>query len=268
MRELSDPGVLETPFASTCFQVLFNRVPEEREIFAFNALLNLTVTNGPGALSAKGAKESVSARNHIATAYAGFMTNTGLAHGGNGFEAIGFLRKMFSDADPYRISPPDLEAALKDLAIRAARKFALQKKDAKGTGVSDKIPCINHPVFRGKPENHDPREVFLRDLLAGRGIVNPFLEFYHHLVKELRAEGVTGNTFCVNVDAAIACIALDLFWRQLDSGELGEKEAQEIVFIMFLYGRMAGASAEIADHLGRGLDLDCRTPLSELVFLS
>jgi citrate synthase len=247
--------------------VLFNRIPEDHELFAYNALLNLTLTNGPGTLSAKGAKESVSARNHIATAYAGFMTNTGLAHGGNGFEAVSYLLKTFAGNDPYQTDAAERETVFKRLAAEATHEFVIRKKKAKLEGVSERIPCVNHPVFRGKQENHDPREVHLRTLLKDRNVANPFLEYYHVLVKELHAEGITPNIYCVNVDAAIACIALDLFWKQLQQGELSEKEAQEIVFTMFLYGRMAGISAEIADHRSRGLDLDCRTFPEELVFL-
>lgn len=268
LHALDDPAILATDFSSTCFQVLFNRIPEDRELFTFNALLNLTVTNGPGTLSSLGAKESVSARNHIATAYAGFLTNTGLAHGGNGFEAVSYLRKTFSGTNPYQTGTTELAPLLKRLSAQAVQEFLAHKKEAKASGIVERIPSINHPVFRGKPENNDPREVHMRNLLKQNGIVNPYLEFYHHLVKDLFDEGLTSNIYCVNVDAAIACIALELLAKQLDSGELNEKEAQEIVFTMFLYGRMAGVSAEIADHLSRGLDLDCRTPPAELVFLA
>lgn len=268
LHALMDPEILSADFASTCFQVLFNRAPQEQELFTFNALLNLTVTNGPGTLSAKGAKESVSARNHIATAYAGFLTNTGLAHGGNGFESVSYLLDIFSEADPYQAAPAEQDLVLNGLAARATQDFVVRKRKAKTEGTTERIPCINHPVFRDKPVNHDPREVFIRDLLKGKGITNPFLEFYHHLVKELHAEGVTGNVYCVNVDAVIACIALELLWKQLRDGEISEQDTQEIVFIMFLYGRMAGVSAEIADHLSRGQDLDCRTQPHELVYLA
>ncbi|WP_298267188.1 citrate/2-methylcitrate synthase [Geobacter sp.] len=268
LHTLDDPAVLATDFASTCFQILFNRAPNEQELFTYNALLNLTVTNGPGTLSAKGAKESVSARNHIATAYAGFMTNTGLAHGGNGFESVGYLLDIFAETDPYQSDPADLDHVLNALAAQATQEFVARKRKAKMEGATERIPCINHPVFRDRPENHDPREVHIRNLLKARGVTNPFLEFYHHLVKELHAEGVTDNVYCVNVDAAIACIALDLLWKQLAQGEISEQEAREIVFIMFLHGRMAGVAAEIADHRSRGQDLDCRTQPHELAYLA
>lgn len=267
LHNLSDLSILETEFSSTCFQVLFNREPQSNELYAFNSLLNLTVTNGPGTLSAKGAKESVSARNHIATAYAGFMTNTGLAHGGNGFEAVSYLLKTFASTDPYHEDSKKQDQTFKSLASKAVQEFVASKRNAKLEGFSARVPCLNHPVFRGKQMNEDPREAHLRRQLKGKGVSNPFLEYYHVLANELYSEGITPNIYCVNVDAALAVIALDLFWKQLQSGELGEREAQEIVFTMFLYGRMAGISAEIIDHRSRGLDLDCRTLPKELVFL-
>lgn len=268
LRDLSDLSVLETDFARTCFQTLFSRVPEERELFAFNSSLNLTVTNGPGTLSAKGAKESVSARNHIATAYAGFLTNTGLAHGGNGFEAVKYLRKAFAGTDPYHVGEQNQESVFVRLAKESVQQFVSRKRQAKLEGFTERVPCLNHPVFRGKPINVDPREAYLRSQLKEREACNPFLEYYHFLANEMYREGISPNVYCVNVDAALACIALDLFWEQLENGELEERDAQEIVFTMFLYGRMAGISAEIVDHRSRGLDLDCRTLPEELVYLS
>ena len=266
LRYLSDPTVLTTDFATTCFQLLFNRVPMDHEQHTFNSLLNLTVTNGPGTLSAKGAKESVSAGNHIATAYAGFMTNTGLAHGGNGFEAVSFMLRMLGATDPYQVAPQELEDVLRRLAATATQEFVIRKKQAKLDGLPARVPCLNHPVFRGKQKNVDPREAHLRSRLKAMKVVNPFLECYHYLAEELCAAGITSNIFCVNIDAALACIALDYLWKELRDGALGEVDAQEIVFTMFLYGRMAGVAAEIADHRARGLDLDCRTFPEELHF--
>lgn len=268
LHDLSDLSLLNTDFSSTCFQVMFNRTPDGHELFTFNSLLNLTVTNGPGTLSAKGAKESVSARNHIATAYAGFMTNTGLAHGGNGFEAVSYLLKTFAGTDPYHTGEQKQHNMFKGLASKAVQEFVARKRKAKLEGFSVRVPCLNHPVFRGKQRNEDPREAHLRCQLTARGVSNPFLEYYHVLTDELYSEGITPNIYCVNVDAVLACIALDLFWKQLHDGELGEREVQEIVFTIFLYGRMAGISAEIIDHRSRGLDLDCRTLPEELKFLS
>lgn len=269
IRDLNDLSVLEKDYTTTLFHVMFGRDPEEQEIFAFNSLMNLTVSNGPGTISAKGAKESVSARNHIPTSFAGFMTNTGFAHGGNGFEAVEFLIKEFQGLDPYKENESGRDAKLESVASRVAQEYIAYKKQAKAAGELDyrKIPCTNHPVFKGKPVNHDPREQYVRDVFKQKGMVNPFLEFYHHLVQKLFDVGATKNVFCVNIDAVIATVSLELFWRQFQNQEIGNADMQDIVFTMFLFGRMVGSAAEIADHKARGTDMDCRTPTSELSFV-
>jgi len=270
IKDLTDMSVLNEEFSASCFKILFNRKPEGKEMFSLNSLFNLTITNGPGTLSAKGAKESVSAKNHISTAYAGFMMNTGLAHGGNGFEAVAFLIDKFKQINPYAKPFDQISGELKKIATTAAGDYMSYKKKAKSAGILqyDKIPCTNHPVFKGKPVNVDPREEYVRELFKKNSLVNPFLEFYHHLVVELFNVGATANVFCVNIDAVIATVSLELFWKQYQAKEIKEQEMQDIVFTMFLFGRMVGTAAEVSDHLNRGTDMDCRTPASEVGFVS
>jgi succinyl-CoA synthetase alpha subunit len=255
-------------FVDTLFRSLFGRPPVGSDLFVLNALLNLTVSNGPGTLSVMGAKESVSAGNYLPTAYAGFMTNTGLAHGGNGFKAVAWLLEVFEGHDPYRTPQAERDLLLRQLAEEKARDFLAVKKNARGAKPAEPIPCINHPVFRGQAVNIDPREERLRALLRERGIQNPFLEFYHHLVEQLYAVGATRNVFCVNVDAVIAALALELFWPQWQNGGITLDAMQDAVFRLFLYGRMPGIAAEIADHRSRGTDMDCRTPNEKLRYVT
>jgi len=269
LNQLKDLKVLDADFTQTCFELLFGRKPDtDNELFALNAMLNLTVSNGPGTISAKGAKESVSAKNSIPVTYAGFMSNTGLAHGGNGFEAVKFLIEQFGKFDPYK-SPKGLEKKLTSLAQGTAKTYNDYKKAAKVSGNMQymKIPCVNHPVFKGKSVNIDPREEFIYKLFSDKGMSNPFQEYYHVLVKELFAVGATKNQFCVNIDAVIATISLELFWKQFKSGEVSEAQMQDLVFVMFLFARMAGTAAEVSDHRSRGTDMDCRTPASQLEFV-
>jgi citrate synthase len=256
-------------FTETLFRILFNREPTETERTEFQYLIGLTVTNGPGTLSAKGAKESVSARNAIATAFSGFMTNTGLAHGGNGFEAVEYLLEQFAHTGLQDPGTRDETVDLKGLANQAAKqyfKYKQAQREAENPAYK-RIPCINHPVFKGKDVNIDPREDFVRKELENRGSFNAFLEFYHHLVRELFNEGATENVFCVNVDAVLACVALKLIWADLRGKRMTVHQAKDLVFILFLLGRAIGVAAEIADHRDRGEDMDCRTPQNEVSFV-
>jgi hypothetical protein len=260
---------LTESFTNNTFKILFNREPNKQEITELKYLLGLTLTNGPGTISAKGAKESVSARNYIPTCFAGFMLNTGLAHGGNGFEAVEYLLNNFQELslnDPGK-SDPNID--IQKIANVAARKYRDYVKSAKEEGKMsyDRIPCINHPVFKGQEVNIDPREEYVKQQFDKQGIYNVFLEFYHKLVVELFNEGATKNIFCVNVDAVLSVIALKLVWNDYKSNTISKTQIQDLVFILFLIGRAIGVSAEIADHKVRGLDMDCRTPQSQLQFV-
>ena len=92
-------------FAETTYLALLGKRPTENDLFALSILLGLIATNGPGTISAQGAKGAVSAdgpempeRVQINKCYIGFLTHTGYAHGGNGFEAMEFLLNQFRES--------------------------------------------------------------------------------------------------------------------------------------------------------------------------
>ncbi len=260
-------SVLATSVTEVAYNVVFGEKPRGTFLQEFSTLVALTLTNGAGTISAKGAKESVSARNHISTAFGGFLTNTGLAHGGSGFEAVEFLLDSFKNTKVD--TPEKTDVDIKEIADRVAVEYKEYKEKAKRSGASayKRIPCINHPVFKGKKVNIDPREDFIYKRFKKLGIANIFWDYYHDLVKSLYETKVSKNVYCVNIDAVIAVISLKLMWKAYREGRITDAEMQKIGFIIFLIGRMIGVSAEIADHMERGTDMDCRTPLSELKFV-
>jgi len=261
-------SLFQTSFTEVAFRSIFQRKPKSVELQEFKALLALTLTNGPGTISAKGAKESVSARNNISTAFAGFMANTGLAHGGAGFEAIEFLLDAFKDE---KISSPgiigDIDTA--KISNKVAIDFLNYKTKAKQKGSLSykRIPCVNHPVFKGKPINVDPREEYIYKHFKSLEIDNIFWDFYHDLVQSLYDVGASSNVYCVNIDAVIAVISLKLMWNDYLKKSISDAQMQKIGFVIFLLGRMTGVSSEIADHRNRGQDMDTRTPASQTRFV-
>lgn len=78
--------------------------------------------------------------------------------------------------------------------MRIAAEYTLDSKVYKTKAAGNlsyaKIPCVNHPVFKGKELNRDPREVYVRDLFRSRNSYNLFLKFYHELVQALASDGV------------------------------------------------------------------------------
>lgn len=260
---------LDQSFTEHLFQMIFQRKPSAHELLEFKYLLGLSITNGPGTLSAKGAKESVSAGNAIPTAFAGFLTHTGLVHGGNGFEAIEYLLEQFKGIvlkDPGKKDP---NFNLQELANRSARAYFKYKEEQKMKENLQykRIPCINHPVFKGKEVNIDSREAFVWKEWENAEIYNVFLDFYHHLVRELYHEGATENIFCVNLDAVLATTTLKFIWNDLQKKNLSLAQAREIAFYLFILGRALGITAEIVDHMDRGEPMDCRTPENEVQFV-
>ncbi len=258
------------------FLALFGERPTAEQLFPFQALLGLIISNGPGTISAQGAKSGVSAdgpetpeRVQINKAMAAFLVNTGFAHGGNGFEGIEFLIERFKDTNLKDAGNAQHGLDLKAIAADYAKSFKAEKAARKAVGEeATNIPGVNHPIFKGQPVNHDPREVYLAGLFKKRGEYNVFHEFYRTLVQVLFDTGTTKNVFCVNIDAVIAALLLKLLWPRYRQGTLPEGTLREAAFTAFLFGRMAGCAGEIDDHINRGRNMDTRTPASKCSYIS
>jgi succinyl-CoA synthetase alpha subunit len=264
-------------FTETAFLALLGRKPTKSELFEFTMMLGLIVSNGPGTISAQGAKGAVSAdgpmrpeRVQVNKGYVGFLTHTGFAHGGNGFEAISFLLDRFRDQKVKDPGDGKHRVKLARVAKDYAEEYFAYKTKQKAAGNLEyaKIPCINHPVFKGLDVNIDPREDYVKGLFKEKKIYNIFLDFYHELVEKLFEAGVSRNTYCVNIDAVIAVILLKMLWKPLQGGKLSEGEAETAAFTSFLFGRMIGSAAEIDDHTNRGRDMDTRTAASKCRWVS
>ncbi len=258
-------------------RALLGREPGEADFFAFQTLVGIMLSNGPGTISAQGAKGAVSSdgpespkRVQLNKALVGFLTHTGYAHGGNGFEGVSFLIDAFRDSGLADPGDPKHGLDLAAMAREAAERYAAYKAEKKAVGSLEiaKIPGVNHPVFKDRPVNLDPREVFIRELMAGRGESNVFHDYYHALVRALHETGVSRTVYCVNIDAVIAALLLKLTWQPWRAGEISEATLEAAAFTVFLYARMLGCAAEIDDHLNRGRNMDTRTAASKCRFVS
>ncbi len=261
--------------ADLCFLAMTGKKPTEREALPLQILVGLLVSNGPGAISAQGAKGAVSAdgpqtpeRVQINKGMLGFLSHCGYSHGGNGFEGMAFLLEQFKDTGLNDPADPNHGLDLKAMAGAFARDYKADKAQAKELGAEVRaLPGVHHPVFKGKPVNYDPRERFIAEFMEQRGEYNIFHAFYRELVQALYDTGASRYVFCVNVDAVIAALLLALLWKDYQSGALSERDLETAAFTVFLYGRMIGAAAEIDDHLNRGRNMDTRTPASACGFV-
>jgi len=258
------------------YLALLGEKPTPEKLFPFQVLLGLIISNGVGTISAQGCKGAVSAdgpespeRVQINKAMIGFLTHTGFAHGGNGFEGIQFLIEQFGDTKLKDAGDSNHGLDLKAMGTRFAEAFGKEKKARKGVGEGVRnIPGVNHPVFKNQLVNKDPREVYLSQLFKERGESNVFHDFYSALVQALYDTGVTANVFCVNIDAVIAALLLKLLWPRYRSGAFSEEALENAAFTAFLFGRMVGCAGEIDDHINRGRNMDTRTPASQCTFVS
>jgi succinyl-CoA synthetase alpha subunit len=252
---------------------LTGKTPSAAETRLMQILIGLLISNGPGSISAQGAKGAVSAdgpqtagRVQINKAMVGFLTHCGYSHGGNGFEGIAFLLHQFRGVDLRDPADPNHGLDLKAMAVAFVERYK-SRKQQEGVAGPDPLPGVHHPIFRGKPINFDPRERLIAEFIAERGDYNVFHAFYRELVQALYACGVSPYVFCVNVDAVIAALLLGILWRDYRCGALSEQDLEIAAFNVFLFGRMIGTAAEIDDHLNRGRNMDTRTPLDRCAFV-
>ena len=226
--------------------------------------LTASLTNGPGTISAQGAKLSTSAGNAPNTAMIATLATLGEDHGGNGRRGVRFLAKIFRStpvADPY-VEEHGLD--LSAMAMDYASKFKDAKASAKEAGVDyERIPCLGHPVFNTEAVNYDPRERTLAEYMKAQGVYNIFLDFYHRLARSLHEVGVASKVWAVNLDAAIACVWLGIAWNDLREGLMTYERAADLAFLGFALGRAAGGAGEYLDHRDYGLPMDTRVPVSE-----
>jgi hypothetical protein len=262
--------------AEFLFLALTGKKPTETEARPLQILIGLLISNGPGSISAQGAKGAVSAdgpqtpdRVQINKAMVGFLTHSGYSHGGNGFEGMAFLLEHFKNADLKDPTDANHGLDLRAMAMTFAETYKDDKARSKEAGLTGPraLPGVHHPIFKGKPINFDPRERFIAEFMEKRGDYNVFHAFYRELVQALYDAGASPYVFCVNVDAVIAALLLGLLWKDYTAGVLGEKDLETAAFNLFLYGRMIGAAAEIDDHLNRGRNMDTRTPLEQCGFV-
>jgi hypothetical protein len=262
--------------ADFMFLAITGKRPASEEALPLQILIGLLISNGPGSITAQGAKGAVSAdgpqtpeRVQINKAMVGFLSHSGYSHGGNGFEGIAFLLERFRGATLADPADPGHGLDLRAMATEFAMAFRDERRRAKeaGAGQPRALPGVHHPVFRGERVNFDPREQYLARFMAERGQYNVFHAYYRELVQALYDVGASRYVFCVNIDAVIAALLLKLFWKDYAAGRMGERELEVAAFNVFLYGRMIGAAAEIDDHLNRGRNMDMRTPAEECGFV-
>ena len=147
--------------ADICCLAMTGKKPDPTEALYVQILIGLLISNGPGSISAQGAKGAVSAdgpqtpeRVQINKAMVGFLTHSGYSHGGNGFEGMAFLLDQFRDKGLKDPTDPNHGLDLTAMAREFALTYKQEKARAKELGQEVRaLPGVHHPVFKGKPKN-------------------------------------------------------------------------------------------------------------------
>jgi hypothetical protein len=128
--------------ADVLFLALTGKKPTQAEARPLQILIGLLISNGPGSISAQGAKGAVAAdgpqtpsRVQINKAMVGFLTHSGYSHGGNGFEGMAFLLEQFKDADLKDPTDRNHRLDLKSMATRFAEAYNERKSQSKESGL-------------------------------------------------------------------------------------------------------------------------------------
>ncbi|WP_246530133.1 MULTISPECIES: hypothetical protein [Paraburkholderia] len=134
----------ERSLGETAFSALFGLSPGTSDLFSFQLLVGLLLSNGPGTISAQGAKGAVSAdgpedpeRVQLNKALIGFLTHSDYTHGGNGFEGIAFLLDQFADSGLTDPGNPahglDLKSTSDDVR-RKLRQIQIEQENERQPG--------------------------------------------------------------------------------------------------------------------------------------
>jgi succinyl-CoA synthetase alpha subunit/citrate synthase len=227
-----------------------------------------SLSNGPGTISAQGAKLSTSAGNAPNTALIAALACTGDVHGGNGRRGVDYLLRIFRDVDLENPWAADGGVDLEALVEAEVDRFSRERSDAKEAGRDyQRIPCLGHPVFRNEPVNYDPRERVVARAIEEAGRANVFLDFYHRLAGRIKEVGIARNVWAVNLDAAIASVVLGMCWPALKEKRLTIARVRDVAFLVFAVGRAAGVGGEYLDHQDHGTPMDMRVPTEECTAL-
>ena len=258
----------EGSFVESLLFYWLGRRPRHFEAKAVEKCLIGALTNGPGTISAQGAKLSTSAGNAPNTVMIATLACIGDVHGGNGRRAVEYLCRIFGNINIQDPWSPEHGIDVKAIVEAEATRFSKLRAAAKEAGTDyERIPGLGHPVFRDKPVNYDPREQVITEYIEQEGLCNIFLQFYHLLAVRLKEIGIARNVWAVNLDGAIASVVLGLCWKPLKEKQVTLRRVCDIAFLVFAVGRVAGAAGEFLDHQDYGTPMDMRIPVDEIKVL-
>lgn len=202
------------------------RLPTPGERRLLDAILIGVADHGSGAPSCAASRLAASGnRQSISAAVAAGLLTIGDEHGGAGANCMELIAEGASMARTDGISIAQAAAALVDRAIQARRR----------------LPGLGHRVH-----SVDPRVEVLFDIAAEEGLAGEGVEFVRALGKEASARI---KPLPINIDGALAAVLHDMGFPP---------SAGKFIFII---GRVAGLTAEVAEEYARERPMRIRIPV-------
>jgi citrate synthase len=213
-------------FVETVFLLHRGRRPTAEEKGLLDALLVASADHGSGAPSCATARLAASGnRQSISAAVAAGVLAIGDEHGGAGETLMKLIAASIAGGATDRES----------LARAAAAAFAAARE------AGTRVPGLGH-----RSHTIDPRVAVLFDLAAKAGIAGAGIDFVNGLEAAARA---AGKALPINIDGALAAILHDMGFPP---------PAGKFIFII---GRVAGLTAEVAEEYVREKAMRIRIPV-------
>jgi citrate synthase len=217
----------QASFADTVFLLHRGRLPDDRERKLIDAILTAVADHGPGAPSCAAARLVASGnRQSISAAIAAGVLAVGDEHGGAGEHCMAMI------ADGVAASNE------RSLSTEAAAAEAVARK----IGNGERVPGLGHRVHR----TVDPRAEVLFSLAREGGEEGAGVRFMR-AVQAATSQRI--RPLPINIDGALAAVLHDLGFPP---------EAGKFLFII---GRVAGLTAEVAEEYAREKPMRVRIPV-------
>lgn len=213
-------------FADTLFLLHRERLPNPHERRLLDAVLTSVADHGSGAPSCATARLAASGnRESLSAAIAAGILAIGNDHGGAGADCMSMIAEGVAIAREHSISLAD-----------AARHIVDTRR-----AVKRRLPGMGHRVH-----SVDPRTAVLFRMAREEGVAGDGVLFMEALDAAVREKI---KPLPVNIDGALAAILFDLGFPP---------EAGKLIFIV---GRVAGLTAEVAEEYAREKPMRIRVPV-------
>lgn len=213
-------------FTDTIFLLHQSRLPSPGERALLDAILTGVADHGSGAPSCATARLAISGnRQSMSAAVAAGLLAVGDDHGGAGLGCMELIAEGLALAGRDGLS---LDQAAAQLVARARE----QKR---------RLPGFGHRVH-----GTDPRTGVLFQMAATHGVAGDGIRFVRAMEKAISA---AVKPLPINIDGALAAVLHDLGF------------APAFGRLVFLIGRVAGLTAEVAEELEREKPMRIKVPV-------